>query len=88
MAIIFFIFSNFKYLLNPNLVLIGDQDDDLIEVPIGNTDILSYDVGYVDSNDEFVGKTLQVNAPCEYWDDDFQVKSRTWLTFNSYTANQ
>lgn len=75
-----------NYIYHPIIQLIGDKTDRVITIPENNTDILKYTLGE-GINGEFVEKQLQVNAPCEY-NSYGTVSSRTWLTFNSYTASQ
>lgn len=66
--------------------MIGDQIANTIIIPQGNTRILSYTLGE-GVNGEFVVKPIQYNAPCEYNTYNI-VYSRTWITFNAYTASQ
>ena len=54
-----------KFALQPVLYLIGDKTEKDIVVPEGNDSILRYKLGKV-VNNNFVEKTLQVNAPVSY----------------------
>lgn len=64
-----------KMVLKSNLKLIGDKTETYITIPEDNTEILSYTLGE-GVNRQFVPKTLQINAPCEY-DVNGNVISRT-----------
>ena len=58
------------YALTNEVYFIGDKTNKYITIPEGNTDILQYTLGE-GINRQFVPKTLQINAPCEYGDVEF-----------------
>lgn len=73
-------------ILHKDVRLIGDQTANTITVPEGNTSIYSYTIGEPVGR-ELNPKTLKILAPCEY-DNEGNIISTTWLTFNSYTASE
>lgn len=80
--------NNTNYLLRPEIKLLGDcGTQNVVVVPNNNTTILSYTIGEPTDPEHPNIKALKVNAPCEY-DDNGNVVSRTWLTFNSYSAEE
>jgi hypothetical protein len=76
--------ADVEYVLQPDLRLIGDETDSVITIS-GNT-TLCYTPGEYNNN-TYTAKTLQYNAPSEY-DENGNVISRTWMTYNTYTASE
>lgn len=75
------------YLLEPVVKLIGDELGDTVSVPRGNTTIKEYILGDPTDRTHLNPKPLLYNAPTEY-NNNGEVISRTWFTFNAYTAEQ
>ena len=65
--------TNQKFIYLPNILLLGDKTED--EVVINdNENIYSYILGE-GINNEFIPKSLKINAPCEY--ENNEIKNRT-----------
>lgn len=77
-------YPSISYVLKPNLRLIRNNTNNVIT--LGLNEEFSYIPGLL-VNNEFVAKTLQIDAPSEY-DAEGNVISYSWLTYNSYTAEQ
>lgn len=74
-----------NYLYTPYIHFLGDETADEVTLVEGQTSVLDYTLGEGVSG-EFVPKTLQYYAPCEYSGNI--VSSRTWLTYNTYTDQE
>lgn len=68
-----------RYILTPEVVLLGDENNDVVNVSQPNE---KYQVinNYYDSNDNPIQKTLLQNALMDE-------TTHTWLTYNGYQAN-
>lgn len=62
--------NGFSYVISPDVKLIGDSTSYTLTVPTGNTDILSYTIGEPIDKTHMNVKTLQINAPTSYSEDN------------------
>lgn len=76
--------NNATHILKPDVKLLGDTNSQIVNV--AENTIYHYKPGEY-NNGVFAEKPLLVNAPCEY-DENGNVISNTWLTYNSYTPEQ